>query len=113
MRIDVYLHIEPDPEVLRRLDVISQKLGLVIYNEELIMSAQDDALTAAEAAARQNSDAEDAAEKLLLKLVQMINDLKANNADPAIVARITALSTALQSRAAQLSEAVVANTPAA
>lgn len=113
MRIDVHLHIEPDSEVLRRLDVISQKLGLVIYNEEIIMGQLEDQLTQAEAAAKANSDADDAAEKLLLQLAQMITDLKANNTDPATLARITALSTALTARAGQLSAAVVAGTPAA
>ena len=76
------------------------------------MSAIDDALTAAEAAAKANSDADDAAEKLLLAIAAEIANLKAAGTDPATVARITALSTALTSRASQLSAAVVAGTAA-
>lgn len=88
-------------------------LGLIIYKENEIMSALDDQLTQAEAAAKANADADDAAEKLLLQLAQMITDLKTNGTDPATLARITALSTALTNRASQLSAAVVAGTPAA
>lgn len=113
MRIDVHLHVEPDHEVLRRLDALLRNQGLIIHNEEIIMSALDDQLTQAEAAAKANADADDAAEKLLLQLAQMITDLKQNGTDPATLARITALSTALTNRASQLSAAVVAGTQAA
>lgn len=88
-------------------------LGLILNNQETMMSALDDALTQAEAAAKANSDADDSAEKLLVTISQMIADLKAAGTDPATLARITALSTALNARAAQLGTAVAANTPAA
>lgn len=88
-------------------------LGIIIGNEEIIMAAIDDALAQAEAAAKANSDADDAAEALLITISKMIADLKAAGTDPATLARIQALSTALSGRAAQLSAAVVANTPAA
>jgi hypothetical protein len=113
MRVDVHLHIEPGAEVSARLDEISQKLSLIIEKENLIMAAIDDALTQAEAAAKANSDADDSAEKLLVTISKMIADLKASGTDPATLARITALATALNSRAARLGAAVVANTPAA
>lgn len=88
-------------------------LALVLEREELIMSALDDALAQAEAAAKANSDADDSAEQLLISISKMIADLKAAGTDPATLARINALSTALTTRASQLSAAVVANTPAA
>lgn len=112
MRIDVHLHIEPSPEVLAVLGELSRKLDLIIMKENQIMTAMDDALTQAEAAAKQNSDADDAAEQLLVSIAKMVADLKAAGTDPATLARITALSTALTDRAARLSAAVVANTPA-
>lgn len=92
---------------------LREMLSIIIKKEEFIMSAIDDALTQAEAAAKSNSDADDAAETLLVSISQMITDLKAAGTDPATVARITALSDALSARASKLSAAVVANTPAA
>lgn len=93
--------------------VINAKLDLIINQEFFIMSQLTDALDQAEAAAAANSAADDAAEALLISLAKMIADLKASGTDPATVARITALSNALTSRAAQLGAAVVAGTPAA
>lgn len=113
MQIHVYHHAEPGHEVLSRLDAISRKLDLILQKESAIMAAIDDVLAQAEAAAKQNSDADDAAEQLLISLAKMIADLKTQGTDSATLARITALSTALTNRAAQLSAAVVANTPAA
>lgn len=77
------------------------------------MSAVTDALDQAEAAAKANSEADDAAEKLLVSIAQMVKDLQAASTDPATITRIKALSDALTARAGQLSAAVVANTPAA
>lgn len=116
MRFDVHVfhHIGPDQdEVLDLLDTMNLKLNLIIQKEDLIMSAQTDALDQAEAAAAANASADDAAEQLLVTLSGMIADLKANATDPATVTRINALATALNSRAAQLGTAVAANTPAA
>src|SRR4051812_6486171 len=112
MRIDLYLHIEPSPEVLGLLGAMSRKLDLIISKENQIMSAQTDALDQAEAAAKANSDADDSAEKLLVTLAGMIADLKTNSTDPATTARIVALGDALRARAAQLATAV-ASTPTA
>lgn len=92
---------------------LREMLSLIIINEEMIMSAIDDQLTQAEAAAKANSDADDAAEALLVTISKMVADLKAAGTDPATLARITALSTSLTDRASRLSAAVVANTPAA
>lgn len=111
--IHIHLHVPPDPEVLARLSVIDHKLDLISSKEDAIMSLETDALDQAEAAAAANSAADDAAEALLVKIAALIADLKNNQTDPATVARINALSTALNARAAQLSAAVVAGTPAA
>lgn len=99
--------------ILERQDAIHRMLHVVIKKEDLIMSAMTDALDQAEAAAKSNSDADDAAEKLLLALAVQIADLKAGQTDPAAIARITALSDAVRARAGQLATAVVAGTPAA
>lgn len=96
-----------------RIDAIRSRLELILKKETQIMSAITDALDQAEAAAQANSAADDAAEALLKTIAQMVADLKANSTDPATVTRITALADALKARAAQLSDAVVANTPAA
>jgi len=77
------------------------------------MTAYDIALDQAEAAAKANGDAADAAEALFVALAKMIEDLKVEgNIDPAVVARIEALASGLNARAAQLAAAVVAGTPA-
>lgn len=111
--IHIHLHVKPDSEVLAGLGVIKQKLDLIVHKEDQIMSLETDALDQAEAAAAANSAADDAAEALLVKIAALIADLKNNQTDPATVARITALSTALNDRASRLSAAVVAGTPAA
>jgi hypothetical protein len=113
MRIDLYVHVDSANEVTAKLDAISKKLDLVIKKETEIMGVVEDALTAAEAAAKNNSDVEDAGEALLVTLSKMIADLKAASTDPATAARITALSDAINSRAAQFGTALAANTPAA
>lgn len=113
MHFHIHHHIELSPEVSARLDAFDRKLDLILQKENIIMSALEDQLAQAEAAAKANSDADDAAEALLVAISKMIADLKAAGTDPATLARITALSTALSSRAAKLSAAVVANTPAA
>lgn len=76
------------------------------------MTAVTDALDAAEAAAKADTDAENAVESLLTTLSKQISDLKTGS-DPATAARIQALADATSARAAQLAAAVTANTPAA
>ena len=113
MHIHLHVHEEAVSEVTDRLDVILKKLNLILHKEDHIMSVVTDALDQAEAAATANASADDSAEKLLVALSQQIADLKTNTTDPATVARISALATAINSRAAQLAAAVVAGTPAA
>lgn len=108
--INVNLHIQPDHEVRARLDAILNALGLILHKEDIIMSMETDALDQAEAAAAANSAADDSAEQLLLTLSAMIADLKNHTSDPQVAARITALATAINDRAAKLGAAVVANT---
>jgi type IV secretory pathway TrbF-like protein len=112
MRIDIFHHFSPD-EVLNRLDSIEDKLDQILEGEQIIMSMETDALDQAEAAAAANAAADDSAEQLLVTLSKMVADLKANTTDPATVARITALATAIKDRAERLGTAVAANTPAA
>lgn len=73
------------------------------------MASIQQALDAAEAAAKQNTDAEDAALGLLNNLSSQIAELRAGS-DPATAARIQALADALRAKAEALSAAVVANT---
>ena len=113
MRIDFHLHVEQGPEVLDLLDVMNRKLNLVLHKEDLIMSIETDALDQAEAAAARNDAADSSAEDLLVKISQMVADLKNTQTDPATAQRITALGAAISDRAARLAASVVANTPAA
>lgn len=96
-----------------KLDQVLNLQKQVLQKETLIMGAIEDAVTAAEEAARKNADAEDAVIGLLGALAQQISDLKSAGTDPATVQRIQALATALQQKADALGAAVVANTPAA
>ncbi len=98
-------------EVKAQLFEIRAMLVLVLQKENMIMSAESDALDQAEAAAKANSAADDSAEALLVTISQMIRDLQQNQTDPATAARINALATALNGRSSQLAAAVVANTP--
>lgn len=97
----------------RKLDVLLGGEAVILKNQETIMSAITDALDRAEAAAKDNADAEDAVIALLGALSSQIADLKANVADPAAVARIQALADAVNAKKDALAAAIVANTPAA
>lgn len=102
---------------LKRIEgKVDQALALlqtVLKKETQIMAAIDDAITAAEAAAKSNTDAEDAVMTLLTTLSEQITNLKTAGTDPATVARIQALATTLQAKADALAAAVVAGTPSA
>ena len=95
-----------------KMDLVLKDMGLILQRELKIMSQLTDALDAAEAAAKANSDADDSAEKLVLDLTALISTLKSTGTDPATVQRIDALTTALRARAAQLGAAVAAGTAA-
>lgn len=107
-------------EIIQRLDRIEAKIDLlygqtrsIIHLEKHIMSQLTDALDQAEAAATANSQADDAAEALLVSISQMLKDAVANGTPAEQIARVSALASGLSARAAQLGTAVAANTPAA
>jgi hypothetical protein len=88
-------------------------LGLILEGEEIIMSQETDALDQAETAAKNNADAEDSVIGILNTVVSQLNAIKTAGGDPAVVARVSALATALQARTSVLAAAAVAGTPAA
>lgn len=92
-----------------KLDAI---FGQAAENQEIIMTALSDALDLAEANAAKETDAEAAIEALLTDVVQQLKDAS-EGASPAIVARVAAVAQGIADRAARLSAAVVAGTPAA
>jgi hypothetical protein len=112
---EIHMH-----EIIQRLDRIEAKIDLlygqtrsIIHLEKHIMSQLTDALDQAEAAATANSQADDAAEALLVSISQMLKDAVANGTPAEQIARVSALASGLSARAAQLGTAVAANTPAA
>jgi len=113
MRIDIYHHFDPAPGVLDRLEALATKLDLIMQGELVVMSEVTDALDRAEKAAADNSAADDSAEQLISTLSGLVAQLKTQTTDPATVARIDALATALTDRASRLGTAVAAGTPAA
>lgn len=68
MRIDLYPHIKPDSEVLARFDVLSDKLDLIIRNQETTMAAVDDLKAAIADLTTELADNNAEIEKLLTKI---------------------------------------------
>lgn len=91
---------------------VLDKLDVLIEGELTIMSELTDQLDAAEAAAKANSDAEDSAMDVILKLTELVKNLGNGVTDPAILARIKALTDGMTAKASSLAAAVVAGTPA-
>jgi len=97
------IHLRPDPEVLRRLTEIENKVDLMLDRQETIMSALDD-LQAAVAA-------EDTVIDSAITLINGIPALiAAAGTDPA---KLAALQTDITTKSKALADAVAANTPAA
>lgn len=96
MRIETYV---------RRLD---RNLNIVTVKEDKIMSALTDQLDALEKNTTAIDNAEDSAEAAFTRLAAMIADLKTGVTDPAVLARIKAVSDELAARAGKLAAAVVA-----
>jgi hexokinase len=113
ININLNITLSPSKEVPPWVDKILSQLGLIIEKENQIMTAQTDALDQAEAAVASQDKADASAETLLLQLVALYNDAVLASTDPAVTQRINALGSAVTARAARLSAAVVANTPAA
>ena len=103
--ININLHIKPDHEVRARLDEILDQLGLIVSNQENIMTIMDDL----KASVQRNTDAESSVITLLQGISQQLKDALAAN-DPAA---IQAVITQLDANTAAAAAAVVANTPAA
>ena len=83
-------------------------LQAVKTEEDSIMSALTDQLDALEKNTKAIDDSETAAEAAFTRLATMIADLKAGVTDPAVIARIDAVSSELAARASKLAAAVVA-----
>lgn len=103
MRIDVHLHIEPDPEVLRRLDAISTKLGLVYQLEKTMADTIDDL-------ARDVADEDTSIDAAVVLLNGIDARIAAAGVDPA---KLSALRTDIQTKKAALAAAVIVGTPVA
>ena len=99
--LEIHLHVKPDPEVLRRLDVLTHKVDLVLGRQETMMSAIDDL---AAAVAKEDTVIDSA-----ITLIQGIPALiAAAGVDPA---KLTALQSDITAKTKALADAVVANTP--
>jgi uncharacterized protein YigA (DUF484 family) len=94
--------------ILAQLGVDHRLLAAVKTEEDQIMSALTDQLDVLEKNTKAIDDSEDAAEAAFTRLAAMIADLKSGVTDPAVLARIDAVSTELASRAGKLAAAVVA-----
>src|SRR6266403_5100771 len=97
------VHFKPDPEVLRRLGRIEDKVGLMLNQQETIMSALDDLQTAV---AKEDTVIDSA-----ITLIQGIPALiAAAGVDPA---KLAALQADITAKSGALAKAVTDNTPAA
>ena len=110
MDIHVYLHIKPDPEVLARFDVVDQQLGLIVSNQETIMTD----VTKLQAIATRLQATDTAALAALQSLKDQNTALAAQLAaiptqDPATQAAIDAVVTQLTTTADTVDAAVTAN----
>ena len=99
-------------ELVATVNRIDKNVTAILQQMEINMAAIDDALAAAEAAAKSNADAEDAVITLLGTLSAQIAALAQGSTDPAVTARIQALADGLTAKTDALAAAIVANTPA-
>ena len=124
MRVDIYHHFRPDPEVLERLEDILSKQNLILSNQENAIMPSLDELQAKADATLANVTAETDLDNAIAKIVtdqnNTIIDLKAQLAaagtDPV---KLQALSDTLDNILATntsntkiVADAVTANTPA-
>lgn len=94
---------------LRKLDY---KLNLLYQGDSIIMTQLTDALDEIEKNAEADRDADAAAKNLIVKLGKMIVDATAGGVNSESIARLKAIGQGMVDRAADLSAAVVAGTPA-
>jgi len=123
--IEIHLHIKPDTEVLARLDLVLDKLELVVSNQESIIMPTLDELQAKADATLANVTAETDLDNAIAKIVtdqnNTIIDLKAQlvaaGTDPVKLAALEAtldnILTVNTSNTKIVSDAITANTPAA
>lgn len=101
-----------NPGIEHKLDLVLARLGHLEELETQIMTDLTDQLDHLETAVKANADVEDSAILLLDGLTKLINDLKSATTDPAVIARIQAVSDAVEAKKAALAAAVAADTPA-
>lgn len=92
-------------DAIARIESIVNRID---RKEDKIMSALTDQLDALEKNTAAIDNAEDSAEAAFTRLAAMIADLRAGVTDPAVLARIKAVSDELAARAGKLAAAVVA-----
>lgn len=92
-------------DAINRIEAIVNRID---RKEDKIMSALTDQLDALEKNTAAIDNAEDSAEAAFIRLSEMIAALKTGVTDPAVLARIKAVSDELAARAGKLAAAVVA-----
>lgn len=110
MRLDIYIHDGRDDAILRSLQTIQSQLAAIQKTEGQITMEIDDLV----AAVAKEKTVEDSTVALLTTLTGKINTLVQNATDlAALKAAITGVTASVNSDTQALSDAVVANTPAA
>lgn len=116
-RIDVHVHIEPNSQILAKLDQILAAVAGVtkLEQQEIItLTELEDKVTALETKVAAEGDVITSAETLLTSINQMLKDALAGGGSPAaVVARVQALADSVDAKTAELAASVAANTPAA
>ena len=100
---EIHIHVKPDPETLRCLNVISQQQGLILEKLECIMTVMDDL----KAAVARNTAVDESVITLLTGISQQLKDALATGNPAAIQEVITQLDANTQ----KMADAVTANTP--
>lgn len=99
-------------DIKQGLRDIDAKLNLLFQGDSIIMTQLTDALDEIEKNAEADRNADSAAKALIVKLGKMITDGASGAPSPEAFARLKAIGQGMMDRAADLSAAVVAGTPA-
>jgi hypothetical protein len=106
VRIDVYIHNEPDP----RLDEVLRRLGVIIHQEELEMASLDEVLS--DVADEKTQIA--GLSTLTAGLKQQLADaLSGTTLPPAVQAKVDAVFAGVEANKQAVVDAINVNTPAA
>lgn len=108
MRLDVYVHHEPDPHQMALLYEIHQRLISIERKEDRIMTNIDQ-LTAAVA---DETTKEDSLITLVVSIKQELDALTAGQLPPDVQAKVDALFNTVTANSAKITAAITANTPA-